>query len=376
MIRNENVDFNLSDKIFSCSINEFNTLQERLHTIVEVTGNLIEKLKTSIVSETIESTHDVKPSLFFKGKYLIDKELVIVDLPYINSQGVFYHNGHKLLTEFQSLQKPLIKTKNGIMLKTNGYYMTIETEKMKVTNSVGYGNCNAMTYFLNVIGKEKFMDITGVKIVDDNVDISNIKDDFNNDLFLKLLTFKVEKNVNKGFLWDCEALEKTTNIDIFSKNFFKTETASTELLRGFTNSFNVESGTQNKSLSRIRIRSYERFLVPFISHLMANAFIIIRRNKLPPTKKTVELSLSSNIRESYANINSGNELFELTVKTKMTLLGRYGRSQKKFRGASRNISEDQYGTVCPITTPERERCGIVNYLALSKCSDFNKIYKW
>jgi len=66
----------------------------------------------------------------------------------------------------------------------------------------------------------------------------------------------------------------------------------------------------------------------------------------------------------------------MTEMTKITQTGDGGYTSDMFVGSARDIHESQYGTLCPVTTPDREKCGVTLYLAPSKVSKFPEMYYW
>ena len=173
-------------------------------------------------------------------------------------------------------------------------------------------------------------------------------------------------------------------LDIFSKHFMKKDTIWEELLRAFTTEIEP---LDIKDLRNKRFRCYELYLLTFLKHVY-NLGMNTLYSKITSVSKEKRLRIYDNIRAS-TNASKddkapsysydggrNNPIMRVTEMTKVNQTGEGGLTTEMFVGSSRDIHESQYGTLCPITTPDREKCGVTLYLCPSKITMFDEMYYW
>ena len=181
--------------------------------------------------------------------------------------------------------------------------------------------------------------------------------------------------------------ELVYKFDIFSRAFMKKPNIWEELLRAFTNEVHY---LDIKDLNNKRFRCYELYLLTFLKHIY-NLGMNTLYSKIATVSKEKRLRIYDNIRGSTtSNIKDtdgkspaysydggrNNSIMRLTEMTKINQTGEGGLTSQMFVGAARDLHDSQYGTLCPITTPDREKCGVTLYLCPSNITKFPDMYYW
>lgn len=204
-----------------------------------------------------------------------------------------------------------------------------------------------------------------------------------NEFIHSFLNVFITNNVLKKF--NCHQ-ELVVKLDIFSAHFMKFKTVWEELLRAFTKDVQY---IDIKDLSNKRFRCYELYLLTFLKHIY-NLGMNTLYSKIATVSKEKRLRIYDNIRGSTSATKDvdgkspaysydggrNNSIMRLTEMTKINQTGEGGLTAEMFVGASRDLHDSQYGTLCPITTPDREKCGVTLYLCPSNLTKFNDMYYW
>ena len=434
---NNYFNYELCQKIFNLKQNESDTIFDTINQFMEIFHKIyFEKTKRHIylISKEIKFTKEVDPSYYLSLKYAISSiQDLIIDLPLIYDGDSIMINGNNYNPILQMIDKPLIikKKNNSAVLMTNlgNIYSTAITNENLIRIFLSSNKKfmpPAIVWFLGFIGVEEFQNMTGAKLVIKEADYSmplceyfdqqklffdttNLTEEYDTEKFRwlvnqnpflcneikkfdmapKLAGF-VAKDLlsNKGWEAFMAAYDGTrtltkifihqrlmTMIDIFSAKFMKHTDVVKEMLRAFSK--DVEP-LDLKDLTMKRFRCYEMFLLTFMKHIY-NIGMNCMYNKITSVSKEKRLRIYDNALNnnltSYDGVRN-NSIMRLSEKTRLSQTGDNGYTSDMFVGAARDLHESQYGTICPINTPDREKCGVTLYLAPSNISKFEDMYYW
>jgi hypothetical protein len=436
---NDHFNYDLCQKIFDLKQNESDTIDAVITHMMEVLHKIYNAKNGNhiyLLSKSLKFTKEVDPSYYLVLKYAIGSiQELIIELPLIRNGDSIMINGNMYNPILQMIDKPLIiKKKNNIaVLMTNlgNIYSTpiVENKMIRIILSLNKKFIPpALIWFFGFLGIDGFEEMTGVKLIIDKedhnmplteyffhnklkFDRSSIKEEFKTEKFNWLLNQGVflkdelsKNNIGEKLIgltakdlisknrkgWEVflsaydgiRILSKVSvhqallpMIDIFSAKYMKYDNVVKEMLRAF--STEIEP-LDIKDLSMKRIRCYEIFLITFMKHIY-NIGMNCMYNKITTISKEKRLRIYDNALSSHLTSYDGmrnNSVMRLSERTKITQTGDGGYTSDMFIGSARDIHESQYGTICPINTPDREKCGVTLYLAPSKVSKFEEMYYW
>lgn len=434
---NDYFNYELCQKMFDLKQKESDTIFDVINQFMEIFHKIYyDKTKRHIylISKEIKFTKEVDPSYYLSLKYAISSiQDLIIDLPLIYDGDSIMINGNNYNPILQMIDKPLIikKKNNSAVLMTNlgNIYSTQIANDHLIRIFL---SCNkkfmppAIVWFLGFIGVKEFEERTGAKLVIKETDYlmplseffdqeklffdtTNLTEEYNTDKFKWLLNQtpylsaeikkfemgpKLAGYVAKDLLsvkgWEAfmaaydgmRTLTKIsihqklmTMIDVFSTKFMKHNDVVEEMLRAFSKEIEP---LDLKDLTMKRFRCYEMFLLTFMKHIY-NIGMNCMYNKITSVSKEKRLRIYDNALNnnltSYDGVRN-NSIMRLSEKTRLSQTGDNGYTSDMFVGAARDLHESQYGTICPINTPDREKCGVTLYLAPSNISNFEKMYYW
>jgi len=436
---NPHFNYQMTNDIFNIKQKESDTLVDTITHMMEIFHNIYYgKMKRHVyfISKEIKYTQDIDPSHFLILKYAVSNiQTIVIELPIIKNGDSIMLSGNMYNPILQMIDRPLIlkKKNNTAVLMTNlGNFYTspiVEDKLIRVMVSVNKKFMPPiLIWFLAFLGLKGFEDMTGVKIIIDpkdynmclreffsekrmKFDLTNLKEEFKDpkfELLLKQIDFlpdEVEKpNISdkasavfvkeiinggkkgwEGWLGAYDGpriLSKVAvhqnilaQIDIFSSHFMKEPDVVKEMLRLFSKDVQP---LDLKDITVKRFRCYECFLIVLMKHLY-NLGMNCMYNKITSVSQEKRLRIydnaSANQLTSYDGVRN-NSIMRMTEMTKITQTGEGGYTSDMFVGSARDIHESQYGTLCPVTTPDREKCGVTLYLAPSKVSKFPEMYYW
>jgi len=154
------------------------------------------------------------------------------------------------------------------------------------------------------------------------------------------------------------ALDLILKVDIISSKFFHTQTIIDELLWAMLNSPIDDTLFTNK---RIRVIEYM-----ILMKVMNSVFHLCYTNR---TARQPKFNVNSTQILSDCNVSdivqfdfSINPIEELTRLSRISLLGPGGFKRENVPKHLRDITPSMLGRICPVDTPDRENCGIVQNL--------------
>jgi len=439
VIKNENFNYDLFYKIYDLKQFESDNIMDVVVHIFEIFHKIYyakNKKHVYLIDKSIKFTNEVDPSQYLVLKFAIGSvQNITVELPLIRNGDNIMINGNMYTPILQMMDKPLIikqKAKSAVFMSNLGnIYSTpiIEGNLIRVSLSINTKfNPPMLIWILGFLGLEGFEKQTGVKVIIDSkdyglplveyfvqqkikFDTKKLKSEYKDPKFEILLNQLpyIAKEISKSniadkligitakdlvgknrrgwqaFLSAYDGNRLLTKIavhqtlipmiDIFSAEFMKYDNVVAEMLRAFSTEIQP---LDLKDLTMKRFRSYEMLLLTLLKHLY-NLGMNCMYSKLNTVSKEKRLRIYDNaLGRNLVNYDGvkNNSIMRLVERTKLTQTGDGGYTSEMFIGAARDLHESQYGTICPINTPDREKCGVTLYLACSKLSKFDDMYYW
>jgi DNA-directed RNA polymerase beta subunit len=154
------------------------------------------------------------------------------------------------------------------------------------------------------------------------------------------------------------ALDLIPKVDILSTKFFHTKTVLDELLWAMEN-----SPVDDTLLTNKRIRVFEYMILMKVMAAVFNLCISTRTARQPKFNvNSTQILSDCNVSDIVQFDFSINPIEELTRLSRVSLLGPGGFKRENVPKHLRDITPSMLGRLCPVDTPDRENCGIVQNL--------------
>lgn len=385
-MRLRNFNYDLAARVFGLAREEFlkapDILDRQMAAFSEIAGVLMRleqrKLFYGVGNE---------PSFFLRNVYSDGNIRFTFDLPAIDTDGTMLMYGHRYFPVIEISGKPVFRTRKTIHLQTALMDASFYGSNVFLH---GAGKARkASVYFEYALGREKVEDVTGIKYMDDGIDFSGLKPNFDTREFREAFGgYSIKERDEMAETVEAYSYKRleliTSGLDFFTAQYLEEGSPALTVLKSmakYNDGSPVLLPLSNLSSSRLRI--YERFMAPVTTFLAQKLRDCLSRKGYKMGDKTITMANCARtvIKDravisamGFTDMDKDNALMLLTNATRLSKAVKYGK--KAVRGNARNIDNSQYGTICPITTPERESCGIVEYLAMSNRNFFNNIYKW
>jgi len=344
-----------------------------------------ESLGLRVKEIAIKNTEDKDLSEIKRTK----SKILNINLTYTNEEGTedinlsyalpwlinnhFYISGNYKVAIYQLFDRPVIKRKNIIKIRTNIQSIMIER---KISSRKKYN------YEINLFGKKfpfarlviAYYGVAGTRLqfhLNDNNEYNGSEtlspelDELTKDIIsilnnqtidkTKLLESIFLRRTDEKILDD---LKLILEIDLFSMKYFHTESIVEEFLYAIQNEIYDDSDYQNK-----RIRFVEQIIYVHLCKDFYNLINSIKKNR------KVKFSVNSKNILSNVNVsnivqfdNSLNPLSELALLSRTSLSGPGGFEKQNVPQSLREIHPSMKRLIDPADTADREGCGTTQYL--------------
>lgn len=317
-------------------------------------------LKKNLVIKLQKGTSEIDLSMGFPK--LIDSNYMVI-------------NGRKKIALFQLFDTPIVTRGKNIKIRTNVASMMISVEQKypfvsinllgkKVPLSLlmfAYYDREYLEseYHLSEIGDEIEVRSLFDMLIYDLISLSDADPDLTKADYVKELGNHYSKYdaVTKGedVVYSLDLILKT---DIMSAKFFKTKSILSEIVETIKG-----KGLDDRDYRNKRIRCIEYMLLGKISKVVFDLCMASRKSR------AVKFNTSSSQILSDCNVSdivqfdfSINPIDELTKLTRTSLIGPGGFNRENVPKHLRDICPTMFGRVCPVDTPDRENCGVLQDL--------------
>jgi hypothetical protein len=337
------------------TINEVNLRDSRISS-----GELSKTVKQALVVKLQKGTSLIDLSIFIPK--LVDENYVII-------------NGRRKVPLFQLYDIPVVTRGSTIKIRTNVATLMLSKEQQdslsiklsflgkKVNLALilcAYYDINTLTTKFNLNSPiDKDSDNIYENLRYDLNELINESRGYTQDDFIVELGRKYSKYNAKSKGEDIlYALDLITQVDPISKRFLNTESILEEILYISQVGFVDDTLLTNK-----RIRCFEYIVLGKISKIIFDFCVANRTSRQPKfnTNSTQILS-ECNVSDIVQFDFSINPIEELTKLSRISLLGPGGFKRENIPKHLRDICPSMFGRLCPVDTPDRDNCGVLQNL--------------
>ena len=364
--------------IFTIRKKDYENILPITREILKVTEDLdfsIEELELKDIRfSSGELSRTLKQNLVIKlkkGNSLIDLSIYI---PKLIDNNYIFINGRRKIPLFQLYDIPLVTRGENIKLRTNVATLILsidkETPKLKC-NFLGrkipfallllsYYNMNDLLQLVDINNKNYGNKFHKSLIEDLNEYIEESKGYTQDDFSHELGRFYSKYNAKSKGYDILYAIDLIPKVDIFTREFL--EHPSKQILPELLRAIEIESIDDTEYTNK-RVRCFEYVIYSKISKMVFDLCIANRNTKQPKFNINSSQILSEcNVSDIVQFDFSINPIEELTKLSRISLLGPGGFKRENIPRHLRDICQSMFGRICPVDTPDRDNCGVLQNL--------------
>lgn len=375
-----NPNFSLNkDNIFTLRKKEHNNLISYIEEIVkpvEEIGFTISKLE---IKDSKTSSGELQKTIRQKIVIRIQKGNTELDLsmyiPKLIDDNYIVISGRPKIPLFQLYDIPLVTRGKHIKLNTNCTNLMLIQSKDEpyinvtfLSKQIPLNLLMFATYPLDELS-ERF----DLKNIEPNPNSESLYDKFlhdmkicyeesldstQDDFITELGRFYSKYNARTKGEDAIYALELIPKIDVLSFKHFKTNSVLDELIYAMQGNNVDDTLFTNK-----RLRCFEYMVLSKIIKNIFNLCVSCRSARQPKFHiNSTQILSDCNVSEIVQFDFSINPIEELTKLSRFSILGPGGFSRENVPTHLRDIQPSMFGRVCPVDTPDRDNCGILQSL--------------
>ena len=322
-------------------------------------GEISKTIKQSIVIRLQKGTSNIDLSIFIPK--LIDENYIII-------------NGRKKIPLFQLFDIPLVTRGESIKLRSNVATLMVVREKDDPKINVSFlGKKLPLSLLL--------MAYYGMEEMNKRFDLTNFQiRDKSNMMELLIQDLKLFYTESKGYTQDdfvievgraysrynakskgedvLYALDLIPKVDPITAHFLQTDSIIEELLYSLQVGYIDDTLYTNK-----RVRCFEYMIFAKLSKIIFDLCFANRTARQPKFNiNSTQILSECNVSDIVQFDFSINPIEELTKLSRMSLLGPGGFKRENIPKHLRDICPSMFGRVCPVDTPDRDNCGVLQNL--------------
>ena len=326
------------------------------------------KFSSGELSKTLKQTLSIKLQ---KGNANIDLSIFI---PKLVDKNYIYINGRKKIPLFQLFDIPLVTRGENIKLRSNVATIMVFQEK-----EIPHIN-------ISFLGKKIpfgliLMAYYGIEGVFEKFNLGADIDETSTNLYEILRKdLKVYHDESRGYTQDdfilevgrtysrynakskgediLYALDLITKVDLITTKFLKTDSIIEELIDILKYEDIDDTLFTNK-----RVRCFEYVIIGKISKIIFDLCFSNRTARQPKFNiNSTQILSDCNVSDIVQFDFSINPVEELTKLSRISLLGPGGFKRENIPKHLRDICPTMFGRVCPVDTPDRDNCGVLQNL--------------
>jgi len=370
--------------IFNIRMLEYNKILDNVKEIVkpveEIGFTISEinlkdsKFSTGELNKTIRKNLIIKLQ---KGSSNIDLNLLV---PKIVDNNYIIINGRRKIPLFQLFDIPVVTRGNNIKLRTN-----ISTLMISESSTPPYIKLSFMgktiSLALIILAYYSLQDIEtkfdlnvefGSSLYDKFlIDLKDFIDESvgftQDDFILEVGRAYTKYNIRTKGEDIIYALDLIPKVDIMSANFLKNKSIIDEMIEVLK-----KGDIDDTLLTNKRVRCLEYMITSKISKIIFD-FCMANRNARHPkfNINSTQILSDCNVSDIVQFDFSINPIEELTKLSRSSLLGPGGFKRENVPKHLRDISQSMFGRICPVDTPDRDNCGILQNLVPNVDLDSN-----
>ena len=373
------------DNIFLIRQREFDALESTILQILQPVVDIGFEIVDFGIKDPKMASGELQPTLrknliikLQRGTSNIDLSMQI---PALIDDNYIIINGRKKIPLFQLFDIPVVTRGKAIKIRTNVATMMLFEEK------------NPPYVYLSILGKRvPFCMIMfakyGYEVLDSRFDFANLDPSLDT-IYGKLLydlklmyeagestQVDIFREIGRiyskyNFLAKGEtllyALDIMLAVDPYSAKFFKTDSVIEEFIDVMQNPDYDDTDYQNK-----RIRCFEYAVASKVSKAVFDLCLAHRTTRnakfnVNSTKILTECNVSDIVQFDF----SINPIEELTKLSRTSLVGPGGFKRENVPEHLRDLSDTMFGRMCPVDTPDRDNCGVLQNLLVNTKFDEN-----
>lgn len=379
MIINPRFKLNQDSNIFTIRKNEYQQILPIVSQIVAPVQNIgfqiaDLRLKDSRFSSG-ELSRTIKQSLIIrleKGNSKIDLSLF---LPKLIDDNYIVINGRRKIPLFQLFDIPIVTRGESIKLRTNVATLMVYKDKQQPYVKVSFLGKKVplstlmFSYYGPAALDQKYNFKTIQYSPDSDVLYENLiedlavtyeeskgwtQDDFIHELGRQYSRYNA-KSKGEDIVY---ALDLIPQVDVMSSQFFQTGSLIEELI------FAIQGGHVDDTLfTNKRVRCFEYLVLAKVSKIIFDLCFSNRTARQPKFNiNSNQILTESNVSDIVQFDFSINPIEELTKLSRISLLGPGGFKRENIPKHLRDICPTMFGRICPVDTPDRDNCGVLQNL--------------
>jgi hypothetical protein len=374
-VDSENNIFNLREKEYETILD---TVKQILTPVTNLGFQVVElDLKEARVSAG-ELDKTLRNNLIIKMLKGVSEINLSVFIPKLVGNYI-YINGRQKLPLFQLFDIPLVTRGDSIKLRTNVATIMIFNDKKEEPHiKISFlGKVVPLSLLvLSYYGFEKANQIFDITSIDlqDNPTLTDYE------RFLLELKIMYDDCLESGWVQDdlieslgrnyskynakqkgedvIYALDLMTQVDPMSVKFFHTSSVMDEILYALKEQFVDDTLFVNK-----RLRCFEYMILGPVAKSVFDFCYANRTARQPKFNvNSSEILSNCNVSDIIQFDFAINPIHELTMLSRTSLLGPGGFKRENVPKHLRDIVPSMFGRMCPVDTPDRENCGILQDL--------------
>lgn len=368
-LKSDNV-FHIREKDYSRLLN----LTQEIFKPVEELGFTTEIDLKEVRSSVGELSRTLRNKLIIKlhrGNTVIDLSLFV---PKLIDKNYIMINGRRKIPLFQLYDLPIVTRGSTLKFRTNVETITIsctkELPKIQMTflkKRVPLALVILCCYELQDL-VERF-DLENFELKDENNWMELLlqdlcvyyqesegysREDFIHELGRQYTSYGA-KSKGETVVY---ALDLIPKVDLLTKSFMKTNSVLEEIILSLQ-----DTNVDDTDLVNKRIRCFEYMIYSKLSKLAFEFCLVNRTNKRPKfSTNSTQILSECNVSDIVHFDFSINPVEELTKLTRISLLGPGGFSRENVPPHLRDIFPSMFGRICPVDTPDRDNCGVLQSL--------------
>jgi len=369
---------NEESNLFTIRQNDFDQIlplvKEIVKPVEEIGFNIVEvdlkdsRFSSGELSKTLKQTLNIK---FQKGTSNIDLSIFIPKL--INGNYLMI-NGRKKIPIFQLFDIPVVTRGESIKIRTNIATIMIYKDREEPSIRISFlGKKVALSLILCAYySMDEVVQKFGLDLpIDENSDnfyeilrkdLKMTKDEsvgYTQDDFIVELgrTYSKYNAKSKGedILYAIDLIPK---VDLVTAKFFHTDSLLNEII------YAIQTGDIDDTLfTNKRVRCFEYMIVGKISKIIFDFCFANRTSRQPKFNiNSTQILSECNVSDIVQFDFSINPIEELTKLSRISLLGPGGFKRENIPKHLRDICPTMFGRICPVDTPDRDNCGVLQNL--------------
>ena len=339
---------------------DFQILEVDLKESRFTSGELSKTLKQTLVIKLQKGNSTIDLSIFIPK--LVDDNYIII-------------NGRKKIPLFQLFDIPIVTRGESIKLRTNVATLMVFKDKEAPHIKVSFlgKKIHLALMLFGYYGPEEIIrrfDLKNLKVNEESdVLYENLLSDllfyyeesrgYTQDEFIheigRLYSRYNAKSKGEDVMY---ALSIIPKVDLMTAKFLQTDSILNELVAAIETRYIDDTLFTNK-----RVRCFEYMIFSKVSKII---FDLCYSNR---TSRTPKFNINSTQILSECNVSdivqfdfSINPIEELTKLSRISLLGPGGFKRENIPKHLRDICPTMFGRVCPVDTPDRDNCGVLQNL--------------